>query len=244
MSLSLPRFIAHRGASGVEPENSLAAFRKAAELGADWVEFDVMLTADGVPVVHHDDDLARVTGIERPMAETRYAELRTINAGLEEPIPSLSETLALLQSLGLSANVEIKPTPGEARRTAEQVMATLSEFWRGANPPLISSFAWDALEVAAERRPNWPRGLLLHVNPKNGRQSPKGDWREAAERLDVSSLHVNKEAARPELIAEAKGLGLLFLVYTVNELAEAKALLAAGVDSVFTDYVAEMTALD
>ena len=60
MSLTLPRYIAHRGASAVAPENTLAAFRKAAELGATWVEFDAMLTADAFAVVHHDDDLKRM----------------------------------------------------------------------------------------------------------------------------------------------------------------------------------------
>lgn len=244
MSLSLPRFIAHRGASGVEPENSLSAFRKAAELGAAWVEFDVMLTADGVPVVHHDDDLERIAGVKRPMAATRFAELQEINKGLEEPIPSLSETVALLQRLGLGANVEIKPTPGEARRTADHVVGRLSELWRGDLPPLISSFAWEALEVAQALRPDWPRGLLAYIKQETGEQWPKGDWRAAAKRLGAASFHMNDAAATPERIAAARAAGLKVLVYTVNDPARARALLAAGVDAVFTDYVAEMSGLE
>ncbi len=71
----LPRVIGHRGAAASAPENTLAGLRAAAALGATWVEFDVMLTKDRVPVLFHDDNLRRITGRDALMAETSYAEL-------------------------------------------------------------------------------------------------------------------------------------------------------------------------
>lgn len=243
MTLSLPKFMAHRGASAVAQENSLAALRKAAELGASWVEFDVMLTSDGVPVLHHDADLMRIAGTGRLMAQTSFAELRQINRKLEEPIPSLTEAIAELRRLGLMANVEIKPTPGEGRRTADHVVAWLAEQWREESPPLISSFDWEALEVVRALRPDWPIGVLIDFEETGDSASQAAGWRETAERVGAVSLHINKGSVTPEIVAEAKSIGLKVLAYTVNDPAAAQQLFALGVDSVFTDCVAEMTAI-
>jgi glycerophosphoryl diester phosphodiesterase len=238
MTLALPRFIAHRGASAVAPENSLAAFRKAAELGATWVEFDAMLTADAFPVVHHDDGLKRIAGVDRAMDQTSFAKLTAINAKLAEPIPSLAETLELLGELGLLANIEIKPTPGRAVETAERVLAETAARWRGTQPPLISSFEWDALAVAKRLQPDWPRGLLIDFT-----ESPQADWKGAAEDLAAFSLNLDGTSVTAERISAAKALGLKVLVYTVNREEDARRLWDAGVDCIFTDRVAEMAAL-
>ncbi|MET4806817.1 glycerophosphodiester phosphodiesterase family protein [Limibacillus sp. MBR-115] len=230
--LTLPPFIAHRGASADAPENSLEAFRKAAELGASWVEFDVMLTADGVPVVHHDDNLRRIAGVDRDMAETDFAELQEVNATLATAIPSLEETLAVLGKAGLLANVEIKPTPGTAAETARRTIDTLRRHWGHDTPPLLSSFDWQALAVAADVMPAWPRGVLIDF-----RDTPDADWRRAADRLGAYSLHLDQRSATPALVDEAKALGLRVLTYTVNDPDRARALWNMEVDSVFTDRV-------
>jgi glycerophosphoryl diester phosphodiesterase len=238
MTLSLPRYIAHRGASAVAPENTLAAFRKAAELGAAWVEFDAMLTADAFPVVHHDDDLMRIAGIGRAMDQTSFAKLTAINAKLGEPIPTLAETLDLLGKLGLQANIEIKPTPGRAVETAERVLTETAARWPLPVAPLISSFEWEALAVAQKQQPDWPRGLLIDF-----RDTPDADWRAAARDLGAVSLHLDRQSVTKGLVADAKALGLKVLAYTVNDPEQARALWAAGVDCIFTDRVAEMAAL-
>lgn len=230
--LTLPPFIAHRGASADAPENSLAAFRKAAELGASWVEFDVMLTADGVPVVHHDDSLRRIAGVDRNMAETQFAELQEINLTLAAPIPSLEKTLDVLGETGLLANVEIKPTPGTAAETARRTIDTLRQHWGRDTPPLLSSFDWQALAVAAEVMPDWPLGVLIDF-----RDSPEADWRGTAAQLRAFSLHLDQRSATPARVDEAKALGLHVLTYTVNDPARARALWNMEVDSVFTDRV-------
>lgn len=232
MPLTLPKLIAHRGASAEAPENTLAAFRKAAELGAEWVEFDVMLTADAMAVVHHDDTLKRITGVDRPMAETSFAKLTAINAKIAEPIPTLIEVMALLAAETLNANIEIKPTPGRAEETAEATLQLISEHWRGGEPPLVSSFDWRALQVARAQQPELPLGLLVDLE-----ETPEADWRGAARALQVFSLHLDRGSATPERIAEAKAEGLRVLVYTVNDPAEAASLLSLGADAVFTDDV-------
>src|ERR1700761_745137 len=73
--LQLPKIIGHRGAPAYAPENTLESFREAHRRGAPWIETDVKLTADGVPVLMHDDSLKRTTGVDRLVAETRAADL-------------------------------------------------------------------------------------------------------------------------------------------------------------------------
>src|SRR3546814_2765751 len=80
--LSLPRVMGHRGAKALAPENTLSSMKAAAEAGATWVEFDVMLTGDGEPVLFHDDTLQRTTGIAGEMARTTFATVRGLDASL------------------------------------------------------------------------------------------------------------------------------------------------------------------
>ncbi len=100
---ALPRVMGHRGAAAQAPENTLAGLRRAAELGARWVEFDVRLTGDGVPVLFHDDLLKRTTGAAGAMATTDYDSVARLDAGAwfgaafaGEPVPSLEAAVALL----------------------------------------------------------------------------------------------------------------------------------------------------
>ncbi|MBX4893049.1 glycerophosphodiester phosphodiesterase [Rhizobium bangladeshense] len=104
----LPFCIAHRGASGHERENTLAAFRRAAELGAEMWELDAQLTGDGVVVVSHDDHLERVYGIDRRISEMTAAELADLD---DVDVPRFSEVAALARETGTGLYVELK-APG------------------------------------------------------------------------------------------------------------------------------------
>ena len=115
-----PRLIGHRGAKAVAPENTLASFRKAAEYGADCIEFDVRLCADGVPVIFHDNTLERTSDGVGRAADLDLAALKEFDAGgwfarelFGETIPTLPETIVLCRDLGLGMNIEMKPIPGE-----------------------------------------------------------------------------------------------------------------------------------
>ncbi len=227
----MPPVIGHRGAAGLAPENTLAGFRRAAASGCRMVEFDVRLSADGVPVVIHDDDLARTTDGTGPVAARTVAALRRLDAGAwfapafaGERIPTLGEALSACAALGLGVNIEVKGG-GE---TAGPAIAVAKASWPAdLPPPLISSFDDTALAVAAERAPDWPRGLLVEVVPK--------DWRRRAEISGCAAVHVDAAALEVEAVAGIRGAGYAVLAYTIADRARAEILWSQGVVSVFTD---------
>ncbi len=121
MPLPLPRWIAHRGGGRLAPENTLAGIRMAARLGFKAVEFDVMLSGDGTPVLIHDETLERTTNGAGRVCDTPDSVLFSLDAGHGERIPRFAEAAALCRELGLLANVEIKPAAGHELATAAVV---------------------------------------------------------------------------------------------------------------------------
>ena len=117
MRLKLPRIIGHRGVAAYAPENTLEGLHTAADMGVEWVEFDVKITKDHVPILFHDDTLERTTnGGDRPVAECTYDEIRALEAGswfgesfAGIKIPTLEEALEVLIEHDLGLNLEIKP---------------------------------------------------------------------------------------------------------------------------------------
>ncbi len=153
--LQLPKVIGHRGAAAYAPENTLESFREAKRRGASWVEIDVKLTADGVPIVMHDASLKRTTGVDRLVAATRRADLPAM-------VPTFEEAIACFQEQGLGCNVEIKPCEGREAETARVAVATLRRCWPAALPtPLLSSFKDESLAAAKAAAPEFARALLL-----------------------------------------------------------------------------------
>lgn len=241
-ALSLPRVIGHRGAAAVAPENTLAGVRKARELGATWVEFDVKLTRDGCPVVLHDDRLDRTTNGRGPVAKATLEELRKLDAGgwfgpafRGEPVPTFEAMLTLCLELGLGINVEIKPCPGREAETARAVVETLRAMWPpAAPPPLVSSFKPACLAVARDLAPEIPRGYLAGALPR--------DWRARLDAYACQTLHLDQRRVGARDREAVLTAGVPLLLYTVNDPAQARAQLAAGVAAVFTDRVAEVLA--
>ncbi len=231
-----PRLIAHRCGGALAPENTLAGLRAAAGLGYRGVEFDVMLTADGTPVLMHDETLERTTDGRGRVAETSDAELARLDAGSRhgaqfagEPVPSFGDAAELCQALGLWANVEIKPSRGQAAETGRKVALEARELWSGLTPPLLSSFSVEALEAARAAAPELPRGLLI--------VAPPADWQAICRRLECVSLHCSRRHFSPQLLAEAQAAGLPLLLYTVNDAEDAGHLLRQGVAALFTDRI-------
>lgn len=228
MQLLLPRWIAHRGGGIHAPENTLAGIRLAAELGYRAVEFDVMLSGSGSPVLIHDETLERTTNGSGLVAETPDAVLFSLDAGQGERIPSLAAALCLCRDLGLMVNLEIKPAHGQDLLTAEVALKVLSEVWPGAGEAvLISSFSTVALRWAAKSAPEVARGLLVD-------QIPENCWNLLAE-LKAATLHCNASAVDAKVLAQANALGVPVLCYTVNAPDMAKKLFNIGVKSLFTD---------
>jgi glycerophosphoryl diester phosphodiesterase len=239
---ALARVIGHRGAAAAAPENTLASLRKASELGARWVEFDVKLSRDGVPVLIHDERLERTTSGRGEVALTTLAELEGLDAGAwfapefrGERVPTLEAALSLCAELGLGINVEIKPCPGRAAATARATVETLLRCWpKTLAAPLISSFEPACLEVARERAPDMPRGYLAVALPRR--------WREALETYRCSTLHLSARRLVPGQRAAVVAAGVPLLLYTVNQPNRARRLLEAGVAAIFTDRVGEVLA--
>ncbi|WP_412481038.1 glycerophosphodiester phosphodiesterase [Azonexus sp. IMCC34839] len=228
MPLPLPRWIAHRGGGALAPENTLAGIRLAARLGFTAVEFDVMLSQDGTPVLIHDETLERTTSVCGRVADTPDAVLFSLDAGGGEHIPSLAEAAALCRQYGLLANVEIKPATGYEVLTGEVVAREVAVLWRDApTPPLLSSFSHEALEVARQVAPALPRGLLYEKVPD--------DWQTTFQRLGAYSLHCRADRLSNEVLALAREGQVPVLAYTVNDSLAAQLLFGRGVASLFTD---------
>jgi glycerophosphoryl diester phosphodiesterase len=241
-ALDLPPVIGHRGAAAAAPENTLASLRKAAELGARWVEFDVKLTRDGQPILAHDDRLERTTDGRGRFADLTLAEVQRLDAGrwfapafAGERVPMLEEALELCGELGLGVNLEIKPCPGREVETAQVAVATLQAHWPAERPtPLISSFSRACLRVARELAPELPRGLLADRLPAG--------WQELLAGAGCTTLNLNERKLSPRQRAAVVAAGVPLLLYTVNDPQAVRALLDDGVAAVFTDRVEEVLA--
>jgi glycerophosphoryl diester phosphodiesterase len=227
--------VGHRGGGTLAPENTLAGIRKAAAVGLAAVEFDVMLSADNVPVLIHDETLERTTDGRGAVAATPYARLAELDAGVwfgrefqGEPLPSFEQAGKLCVELGLWANVEIKPALGFERETGAIVAKLVQTLWRGVSPaPLLSSFHPASLDAARESTPGLPRGFLAErIGP---------GWAETPGALGCVSLHCNCEYLTQAQADEIRAAGYWLLCYTVNDPGSARRLFSWGVDAIFTD---------
>jgi glycerophosphoryl diester phosphodiesterase len=219
--LQLPKVIGHRGAAAYAPENTLASFREARRRGATWVEADIVLTADDVPIVMHDDSLKRTTGVDRLVAETRRADLPT-------DVPTFEEAIACWGELGLGCNVEIKPTKGREAETARAVVETLQRCWPSHLPqPLLSSFKDASLAAAHAAAPEFARALLIG--------ELADDWRPRAEAVAAAGINTDGKRLTAVRAVEIHNAGYALGVYTINDGDVAKALVGMGVDCVITD---------
>lgn len=219
--LQLPKVIGHRGAMAYAAENTLASFREARRRGATWVEIDVKLTSDGVPIVMHDASLKRTTGVERLVAETPSTELP---AG----VPTFEQAIACFVELGLGCNVEIKPCEGREAETARVAVATLRRCWPASLPaPLLSSFKRASLVAAKEAAPEFARAILLGEIGRN--------WRVRAEEVGAAGVNADGTKLAAAHAVEIKQAGYALSVYTINDGGMAKALVAMGADCVITD---------
>ena len=200
--------IAHRGASWDLPENTLPAFARAIEVGADYVEFDVQVTADGELVVVHDR-----------LRDVTLAEVRR----REPAVPTLTDVLALCAGrVGLA--VELKhPHAYRRHDLTGRTLAALAE--QGVDPAavMILCFELRALEHARRLRPDLR--TVLHLGRRPDPTAATRFW----------GVGFADSGARPRVIAQAQALGLATTVYTVNDPARMRELVALGVTGIFTD---------
>jgi glycerophosphoryl diester phosphodiesterase len=228
--------IAHRGASGTAPENTLAAFRQAIKVGALWLEMDVCSSRDGEIVVIHDDTLERTTNGRGRVRDCSLAELKRLDAGSwfhkrfkAERIPTLREALLLARRSGVGLLIEMKPGTYLDGRF-ERDLVRLLERERMIGKAFVMSFNHSAVGRVKRIEPRIKTLLLVARRTALSRllrqiRTHRADGLSVAARLAdktlANSLHVH---------------GKLLITWTVNSLREAKRLTAAGVDGLTTDW--------
>ncbi len=229
------RVVAHRGASRVAPENTLAAFRAAAGQGVRWIEFDTCLLGDGTPVVFHDPTLDRCTTARGPLSRIGRADLARIGAGVrhgpgfaDEPVPTLEAALDVIEELGLFANLEIKPHAHPRGKTAGAVVEALRRRpWAGERI-VVSSFELAELTALRGTLPEAPIAVLYTRPPR--------DWRARLAALGAEALHVQHDKLTPKVLAEAREAGLRVRVYTINQPELMVPFRGHGLTGVITDH--------
>ncbi len=240
-----PRWIAHRGAGKLAPENTLAAFRLGASYGYRMFECDVKLSADDVAFLMHDATLQRTTNARAKLGagnsavggDHPWGMLSQLDAGgwhsrvfAGEPLPTLDAIAAFCIRNGYFLNIEIKPTPGTAQHTGEVVAHEVARLWANQTvPPLLTSFEPDALRGAMEAKADLPRGLLLDTLWTG--------WLETALMLDCKAIVCNHALWDRSSVTQAQSAGFRTLSYTVNDEWAAQRLMDLGTDGIITDRV-------
>ncbi|MEW5736202.1 MAG: glycerophosphodiester phosphodiesterase family protein [Thermodesulfobacteriota bacterium] len=212
---SLPWCIAHRGFSERWPENTIPAFRAAADAGADMIELDVTFTADREIIVIHDDTIDRTTDGKGPVSDLPLSVIRSLDAGSwlgkefsGTRVPTLAEVFSAMGSR-LPVNVEIKVgSSAEATRSLAAATADLVRKRGLAQSVLFSSFSDDALAVVREALPDSCIGVLARKP-----ESPDTALRRIGA-LGAASYHLKAQHLNPALVTRLHGKGIKALVWT------------------------------
>ncbi|MFC7579804.1 glycerophosphoryl diester phosphodiesterase [Schaalia naturae] len=235
-----PRVYAHRGASSLAPENTMAAFVKAMEVGARRFEFDVDIMGDGTLLVIHDQTLDRTTNGSGPYYDLGFSDLRRLDAGAWfspayrfERIPELADVVEFLNRYPqMGANLEIKPCRG-GRDLRDRLVGSVAVAVDALEDPsrlLVSSFDHDALTRFHAARPAVDLGWLMD---RDGRPGP--DWRSGASELGCRAVHPDDTGLTEAGVAEMTAAGFEVNVWTVDDPDRARELAGWGVAGVFTN---------
>jgi glycerophosphoryl diester phosphodiesterase len=224
--------IAHRGASGYAPENTLSAFKRAIEMGADMIELDIHQTKDGEIVVLHDKNLFRVAKVNKLVEDLTLKEIKELEVGswfspeyTGEKIPTLREVLSLVKGK-VGVNIEIK----KGRRLypeIEEKLVKIIEEYDLVEPVIISSFHSSYLEKIKKLNPYIALGKLLVF-------SVFLPWENLVK--DVNAIHPHWSMVNSYLVKSAHKDHLKVNVWTVNNTGIAARLVKLGVDGIITNY--------
>ena len=238
-----PRIVAHRGGGTLAPENTVAGLRCGLAYGFRAVEFDVMLSRDGIGMVMHDPEFGRTVPGTGSVADTDAIDLSHLDAGSwfgpqfrDEPVPFYTQFIDYCKAQRIWMNVEIKPAPGFEAQTGRWVAEVtrdryVDELAAGdpAALPLLASFSFDALAAARDAVPELPRAYLIDRIP--------ADWEAQTRALGAVAVHTNHKHLTAQLARAIKGAGFGLFCYTVNEPERAREILGWGVDAFCTDRV-------
>ena len=226
---------AHRGASGYAPENTLDAFRIAAEMGADGIELDVQMTKDGELVVIHDETIDRVSDGRGYVKDYTYAELKQFNFNKTHPefekeqLPTLEQVYLLIKPTNLIVNVEIKTGVVDYPEIEDRVLA-LTERCKMSGRVIYSSFYHESIRKLKRLSPSARTGMLYSDGMIDAVSYACGT-------VKADALHpADYNVWQPGFLEQCKKKKCAVHVWTVNDEQQIRRLCEAGVDAVITNY--------
>ena len=219
------KIIAHRGASGYAPENTLAALKKALLMNVDMIEFDVHALPSGEVILMHDHRLNRTTNGTSYVLDHNFVDLRRLNAGDDEVIPTLEEALDLINRQ-VPVDIELKG-PGGVAAVAAVITTYLERGWQ-PHDFLVSSFNHHELQDFKRRMPHIAVAALLEAIPLG--------YAAFGEELRAVAVCPSDEFINQAYVTDAHSRGLEVYVWTINDIEEVQRLQALGVDGIFTNF--------
>jgi len=218
--------IAHRGAKGYEPENTLKAFQKALDLNADGIELDVHLSADGHIIVIHDETIDRTTNGKSFVNTLSLTELKSFLIDNQYEIPTLNEVFDLTDKKCL-INIELK-----GAGTSNKVVSLIEEYISDKNWNyehfIISSFDWNYLEEVRNLNPNIAIGVLTEENLDTALAF--------AEKIKARAIHPDYHLLNMENVNQVQEKGFLVLPWTVNVKEDIQKIKSFKVDGIISDF--------
>jgi len=228
-NVTSPAISAHRGASREYPENTMIAFEKAADEKADWIELDIQLTKDGIPVVMHDSNLSRTAGVNRNIWDVTYAELKDVDVGSffspefsDQRISTLNEVLDFAESRHINLNIELKPTGHETDFVPIVVSEILNHHFQ--NNCVITSQKYSILQEVKEYSSEVRTIYVMSVAAGNITLLQYAD-----------GFSIQSPFATKSLISRVHNEGKEIFVWTVNTQDAMKKMIRLNVDNIITD---------
>ena len=210
----------HRGAGSLEPENTLRAMRRGIALGVDQIETDVQLTRDGKLILMHDPTVDRTTNGTGKVVELTFAELRQLDAGLGEQVPTLEEALAVIQGK-VVLQIELK-SPGTAQPVVQAVEAAHT-----VEQVILTSFKHEWLKEALVLNPQLRTGALWGRLP--------ADVVQRTHQQGFQALHIWHEFIDQQLVKDAHERGLLVRAWNTDKEDDMRRLINLDVDAIGSD---------
>lgn len=226
--------VAHRGASGVAPENTLSSFQKAIDVGAHFIEMDVQVTSDGVPIVFHDKGLSRTTDGIGFASTLTFEQLRKLDSGRwfsqefsGERIPSLEEVLKFVDGK-IFLNIELKNLGEKPRKNIEKILELIDRY-NYSDKVVVSSFYYDQLKIVKSFDPKVPTAPIRV--PKDVRLPS-----ELKHVLDCQGFVCSVEELTPEISEDARNNNLFVGVYSVDTEEQLDFVVSLEVKAIVTNY--------
>ena len=229
------KIAAHRGVSSLAPENTLAAFNKAVEFGCEWIELDVQLSSDEIPVIFHDNTVNRCTNGKGLISGMTLESLKQLDAGqwfsekfINERIPTLSEMLLLAKQTKLNINIEIKFYPkDDLELLCQKIIQVINESEIPYSQLLFSCFNSKAIKIMQRIQPQIRRGQLWEKIPE--------DALDILSELEVYSVHCDHRFLNEQQAKLIKQNNYKLICYTANQPEEVKKHRDWGVYLMITD---------